>query len=158
MDRGSAVSNVVPVDWKMPRSRVDYILRSELKEKRLGSVSKRPLCGVDADVAGERPSKSVAFQFDDAGCRLSSAGCELVCVSDSGQPFPSSARPDDTDYGTSEFEFIARRRFDDVSKGRVHETARMGLTGSSETIQQHGLGAGRSKNYPGDSARTLLKE
>ena len=43
VDHGSAGSNVVPVDIEMPRSRVDYILRSGLKEKRIGSVSKRPL-------------------------------------------------------------------------------------------------------------------
>ena len=30
VDRGSAGSNVVPVDKEMPRSRVDYFLRSEL--------------------------------------------------------------------------------------------------------------------------------
>ena len=84
VDRGSAGSNVLPVDKEMPRSCVDYILRSELKEKSIGSVSNWPLCDVDADLAGERPSKSVAFQFDDEGGRLSSPGCELVGVSEAG--------------------------------------------------------------------------
>ena len=65
---------MVPVDKEIPKSSVDYILRAELKEKRLGSVSKRSLCDVDADVAGKRPSESVAFQFDNAGARLFSAG------------------------------------------------------------------------------------
>ena len=101
-------SNVVPVDKEMPRSHVDDILRSELQEKSIGSVSKRPLCDVDVDAAGERPSKSVASQFDDAGGSLSSAECELAGVSDAGQSFESSSRPDDTDYGTSELESIAR--------------------------------------------------
>ena len=86
-------------------------------------MSKRPLC----DVAGERPSKSVAFQFDDEGGRLPSAGCNLVGVSDAGQWFPSSSRPDDIEYVTSELESIARRRVDDVNERRVHEAAGMGL-------------------------------
>ena len=59
----------------MLRSRVDDILSSELKEKRIGSESKRPLCDVDVGAAGERPSKSVAFQFDNTGGGLFSAGC-----------------------------------------------------------------------------------
>ena len=109
VDRGSVGSNVVPVDKEMLEKPVDYILRSELKEKRLGSVSKRPLCDVDADVEGERPSKSAAFQFDDAGGRLSCAGCKLFGVSDAGQSFPSNCRPDDNDYSTSELESITRR-------------------------------------------------
>ena len=36
-------------------------------------MSKRPLCDND-DVASESPSKSVGFQFDGEGGRLSSAG------------------------------------------------------------------------------------
>ena len=91
---------------------MDNFLRAELKEKRLGSVSKRSLCDVDADVAGERPSNSVVFQFDKASGGLSSAVCKLVGVSDAGQPFPSSFQTDDTDYGTSELESIARKRVD----------------------------------------------
>ena len=65
--RGSTGRIVVPVDEEMLRSCMDDILRSESKEKRIGSVNKRPLCDVDAGVAGERPSKSVAFQFDNEG-------------------------------------------------------------------------------------------
>ena len=70
--------NVVVGDKEMLRSRVNDFLHSELREKRSGSVSKRPLCDVDVGAADERPSKSVAFQFDNAGGRLSSSGCELV--------------------------------------------------------------------------------
>ena len=66
----------------MPMIRVDFILRSELKEKTAGSMGRRPLCDVDTDVACERTSKSVAFHFDHEGGRLSSAGCKLVGVSD----------------------------------------------------------------------------
>ena len=86
----------------MPRSWVDDILRSELPEKKIDSVSKRLLCDVDVGEADDRPSESVAVQFDDAGGRLSSGRCELVGVSDAGQSFSSSSRPDDIDYGTSE--------------------------------------------------------
>ena len=143
VDRGSTGSNVVAFHEEMPRSRVDDILRSELQEKRNGSVSKRPLCDVDVGAADERPSKSVAFQFDDAGGRLYS-GCELVGVSDAGQSFLSSSRPDDTDFGTSELESIARKRVDDVSGRRVHEAAGMGLPCYSGTTVQHGLRTGRS--------------
>ena len=71
--RGSTGSNLVPLGKEMPKSSVDYILRAELKKKRLGSVSKRSLCDVDADVAGERSPKSVAFHSDNAGGRLFSA-------------------------------------------------------------------------------------
>ena len=158
VDRGSTASNVVPVDEEMPRSHVDDILRSGLKEKRIGSVSKRPLCDVNVGAVGERPSKCVAFQFDNASGRLSAVGCDLVGVSDAGQSFPSSSRPDDTDYGTSELESIARNQVDDISGSRVHEAAGMGLPCSAGTTVQHVLGTGRSKYYPSDSARTLLKE
>ena len=158
VDRDNTGINVVPVDKEIPRSGVVYILCSRLKEKRLDRVSKRPLCDVDFDVAAERPSKSVAFHFADEGGRLSSAGCELVGVSDDGQSFPSSSRPVVTDYVTSELVSIVRRRVDDVSGRRVHEVARIGLPGSSGTTVQHDFGTGRSKYYPSDSARTFLKE
>ena len=82
----------------------------------------------------------------------------LVGVSDAGQSFPSSSRPDDTDYGTSELESIARRRVGDLSGRRVCEAAGLNLPGSSKATVQPGSGAGRSKFYPSESARTLLKE
>ena len=84
--------------------------------------------------------------MDDAGGRLFSERCTLVGVSDAGQSFPSSSRPHDTDYGTSELESIARRRVGDVSKRRVCEAAGLNLPGSSGATVQPGLGAGRS-NY-----------
>ena len=55
MDRGNTGSCVVTVDDEIPRSRVDDILRSELREKTIGGGSKRPLGDVDIDVADERP-------------------------------------------------------------------------------------------------------
>ena len=157
MDRGNPRNAVVTVDGEISRSRVDDILRSDLREKNFGCGSKRPLCDVDIGVADERPSKSVAFDIDDAGGRLFSERCTLVGVSDADQSFPSSSRPDDTDYGTSELESIARRRVDDLSGGRVCETAESDLPGFSGATVQRGLGAGRSKYYPSESARTLLK-
>ena len=157
MDRGNPGSGVVTVDDEIPRSWVDDILRSELGEKNIGGGSKRPLCDVDIGLADERPSKSVAFDVDDAGGRLFSERCTLVGVSDAGQSFPSSSRPDDTDYGTSELESIARRRVGDLSGGRVCETAESDLPGFSGATVQPSLGAGRSKYYPSESARTLLK-
>ena len=41
VDRGRTGSNVVPVDTELPRSHVDDISRSELKEKTIGRASKR---------------------------------------------------------------------------------------------------------------------
>ena len=158
MDRNNPGSDVLTVDDEIPRSRVDDILRSELGAKNIGGGSKRPLCDVDNGVADERPSKSVAFDIDDAGGRLFSERCTLVGVSDAGQSFPSSSRPDDTDHGTSELESIARRRVGDLSRGRVCETAESHVPGFSGATVQPGLGAGRSKYYPSESARTLLKE
>ena len=79
-------------------------------------------------------------------------------MSEAGQSFPSSSRPDDTDCGTSELESIARKRVDDVSGKRVHEAARMGLPCASGATVQHGLSTGRPKYYTSDSARTFLKE
>ena len=117
MDRGNPGNGVVIVDDEIPRSRVDNILRSELREKNFGGGSKRPLCDVDIGVADERPSMSVAFDIDDAGGRLFPERCTLAGVSDAGQSFPSSSRPDDIYYGTSELESIARRRVDDLSGG-----------------------------------------
>ena len=145
MDRGNAGIGAVTVDREIPRSRVDDILRSELGGKKIGGGNKRPLCEADVSVADERPSKSVAFEFDDAGGKLFSERCTLVGVSDAGQSFPSSSRPDDTDYGTSELESIARRRVGDLSGGRVYGTAESDLPGSSGATVQPGLGAGRSK-------------
>ena len=55
-------------------------------------------------------------------------------------------------------ESIARRRVDDMSGRRVHEAAGMGLPCSSGTTVQHGLGTERSKYYPSNSARALVKE
>ena len=157
MDRGNPGNGVVTVDDEIPRSRVDDISRSELREKNNGGRSKRPLCDVDIGVADERPSKRVAFDIDDAGGRLFSARCTLVDVSDAGQSFPSSSRPDDTDYGTSELMSIARMRVGDLSGGRVCETAESDLPSFSGATVQPGLGAGRSKYYASESARTLLK-
>ena len=157
MDRCNPGSGVVTVDDEIPRSRVDDILHSELREKNIGGGNKRPLGDVDIGVADERPSKSVAFDIDDAGGRLFSERCTLVGVSHAGQSFPSSSRPDDTEYGTSELEPIARRRVGDLSGGRVCETAESDLPGFSGATVQLGLGAGRSKYYPSESARTLLK-
>ena len=113
MDRGNPGSGVVTVDDEIPRSRVDVILRSELGKKNIGGGSKRPLCDVGIVMADERPSKSVAFDIDVAVGRLFSERCTLVGASDAGQSFPSSSRPDETDYGTSELEWIARRRICD---------------------------------------------
>ena len=158
MDRGNTGSGVVTVDDENARSRVDDILRSELREKNFDGGTKRPLCDVDIGVADERPSKSVAFEFDDAVGRLFAERCTLVGVSDAGRSLPSSSRPDDTYYVTSELESIARRRVGDVSEWRVCEAAGLDLPGSSGATVQPGLGAGRSKYYPSESARTLLKE
>ena len=158
MDRGSTGNNVVAVDEEMSRSRVDAVLRLELQEKAIGSLGKRPLCDVDVGAADERPSKSVAFHLDNVGGRMSTGECGLVGVSDAGQSFPSSSRPDDTHYGTSELESIARKRVDVVGGERIWEAAGLVLPGSSGTTVQHGLGKGRSKFYPSESARTLFKE
>ena len=45
-----------------------------------------------------------------------------------------------------------------MSERRVCEAAGLDLPGSSGATVQPGLGAGRSKYYPSESARTLLKE
>ena len=155
---GSTGRDVVAVDEEMPKSLMDDILRSGLQEKDIGSVSKRPLCDVDVGAADKRPSKKVAFQLDNTGGRLFSVEYELVGVSNAGQSFPSSSRPDDTVYGTSELESIARKRVDDVSGRRFREAAGLDLPGSIGTTVQHGLGTERSNYYPSESARTLLKE
>ena len=84
--------------------------------------------------------------------------CTLVGVSGAGQSFSSSSRPDDTGYGTSELESIARRRVGSLSRGRVFEVAEPDLPTVSGAAVQPDLGVGRSKYYPSESARTLLKE
>ena len=158
VDRDNTGSGVVTVDDEFPRGQVDSILRSELQEKTIGGRSKRSLCDVGFGVVDERPSKSVAFEFDDSGGRLFSDRCTLVGVSDAGQSFPSSSRPGDTDYGTSELESIARRRVGSLSGGRVFEVAEPDLPTVSGGTMRPDLGVGRSKYYPSESARTLLKE
>ena len=158
VDRRNTGSGLVTVDDEIPRSHVDDILRFEFREKKIGGRSKRSLCDVDFGVADERSSKSVAFEVDDAGGKLFSERCTLVDVSGAGQSFPGSSRPDDTDYGTSELESIARRRVGSLSGGRVFEAAESDLPGVSRATLQPGLSAGRSKYYPSESARTLLKD
>ena len=151
-------SDIVTGDDEFPRSQVDEILRVELGGKKTGVGSKRPLCDVGLDVADERPSKSVAF---DVGGSVGKSVCDrytVIGVSDAGQSFPSSSRLDDTEYGTSELESIARRRVNDLSGGRVFEAVESDVPAVSGASVQPGLGAGRSKYYPSESARTLLKE
>ena len=109
-------------------------------------------------MADERPSKSVAFEVDDSGGNMLCNRFTVIGVSDAGQSFPSSSRPDDTDYGTSELESIARRRVGSLSGGRVFESVEPDFLAVSGAKVQPGLGAGRSKFYPGESVRTLLKE
>ena len=79
-------------------------------------------------------------------------------MSDAGQSFPSSSRFDETESGTSELESIARRRAGSLSGGRVFEAVESNLLAVSGATVQLGLGAGRSKYYPSESAGTLLKE
>ena len=109
VDRDNTGSGMVTVGDKFPRSQVDEILRAELRGKKIGVGSKRPLCNVELGVADERPSKSVAFEVDDSGGKSFCDRYTVIGVSDAGQSFPSSSRPDDTEYGTSELESIARR-------------------------------------------------
>ena len=117
VDRDNTGSGMVTGDNEFPRSQVDEILRAELGGKKIGFGSKRPLCDVWLGVADERPSKSVAF---DVGGSIGKSTCDrytVICVSDAGQSFPSSSRLDDTEYGTSELESIARRRVDILGGG-----------------------------------------
>ena len=158
VDRDNTGSGVVTADNEFPRGQVDSILRSELQEKTIDGRSKWSLCDVDFGVVDERPSNSVAFEFDDSGDRLFSDRCTLVGVSDAGQSFPSSSRPGDTDYGTSELESIARRRVGSLSGGMVFEVAELDLPTVSGATVWPDLGVGRSKYCPSESARTLLKE
>ena len=158
VDRDNTGSGMVTVDDKFPRSQVDEILRAELGGKKIGVGSKRPLCDVELGMADQRPSKSVAFEVGDS---IGKSVCDrytVIGVSDAGQSFPSSSRLDDTEYGTSELESIARRRVDNLSGGRVFEAVESDLPAASGATVQPGLGAGRSKYYPSESARTLLKE
>ena len=158
VDRDNTGSGVVTADNKFPRSQVDEISRAELGGKKIAVGRKRSLCDVEFGVADERPSKSVAFEVDDSGGKSFCDRYTVVGVSDAGQSFPSSSRPDDTEYGTSELESIARRRVGSLSGGRVFEVAESDLPAVSGATVQPGLGAGRSKYYPSESARTLLKE
>ena len=151
-------SGMVTGDEKFPRSQVDEILRAEMGGKKIGGGSKWPLRDVELGVADERPSKSVAF---DVGDSIGKSVCDryaVIGVSDAGQSFPSSSRLDDTEYGTSELESIARRRVDNLSGGRVFEAVETDLPAVSRATVESGLCAGRSKYYPSESARTLLKE
>ena len=158
VDRDNTGSGMLTVDNKFPRSQVDEILRAELGGKKIDVGSKRSLCDVELGVADERPSKSVAFEVDDSGGKSFCDIYTVIGVSDTGQSFRSSSRPDDTEYGTSELESIARRRVGSLIGGRVFESVESDLPAVSGATVQPGLGAGRSKHYPSESARTLLKE
>ena len=156
VDPDNTGSAMVTVGDKFPRSQVDEILRAELGGKKMVVGSKRPLCDVELDVADQRPSKSVAFEVGDSIGKSVCNRYTVIGVSDAGQSFPSSSRLDDTEYGTSELESIARRRVDNLSGGRVFEAVESDLPAVSGATVESGLGAGHSKYYPSESARTLL--
>ena len=158
VDRDNTGSGVVTADNKFPRSQVDETLRAGLGGKKIGVGSKRSLCDVEFGVADERPSKRVAFEVDDLGGKTFWDRYTVIGVSDAGQSFPSSSRPEDMEYDTSELESIARRRVGSLSEGRVFEAVESNLLAVFGATVQPGLGAGRSKYYPSESARTLLKE
>ena len=158
VNRDNTGRGMVTGDDGFPRSQVDEVLRAELGGKKIGVGSKRSLCDMGLGVADERPLKSVAF---DVGDSVGKSVCDrytVIGVPDAGQSFPSSSRLDDTEYGTSELESIARRRVDNLSGGgRVFEVVESDLPAVSGATAQPGLGVGRSKYYPSESARTLLK-
>ena len=158
VNRDNTGRGMVTGDDEFPRSQVDKILRAELGGQEIGVGMKRPLCDVERDVTDERPSKSVAFDVEDSIGKSVCNRYSVIGMSDAGQSFPSSSRLDDTEYGTSELESIARRRVDNLSGGRVFGVVESDLPAVSGATAQSGLGGGRSKYYPSESARTLLKE
>ena len=158
VNRDNTGRGMVTGDNEFPRSQVDKILRAELGGQEIGVGMKRPLCDVELDVADERPSKSVAFDVEDSIGKSVCNRYPVIGMSDAGQSFPSSSRLDETEYGTSELESIARRRVDNLGGGRFSEAVESNLPAVSGASVQPGLGGGRSKYYPSESARTLLKE
>ena len=158
VNRDSTGRGMVTGDNEFPRSQVDKILRAELGGQEIGVGMKRPLCDVELDVADERPSKSVAFDVEDSIGKSVCNRYPVIGMSDAGQSFPSSSRLDETEYGTSELESIARRRVDNLGGGWFFEAVESNLPAVSGASVQPGLGGGRSKYYPSESARTLLKE
>ena len=117
VNRDNTGRGMVTGDDGFPRSQVDEVLRAELGGKKIGVGSKRSLCDMGLGVADERPLKSVAF---DVGDSVGKSVCDrytVIGVPDAGQSFPSSSRLDDTEYGTSELESIARRRVDNFEWG-----------------------------------------
>ena len=158
VNRDNTGRGMVTGDDEFPRSQVDKILRAELGGQEIGVGMKRPLRDVERDVTDERPSKSVAFDVEDSIGKSVCNRYSVIGMSDAGQSFPSSSRLDDTEYGTSEMESIARRRVDNLSGERVFGVVESDLPAVSGATAQSGLGGGRSKYYPSESARTLLKE
>ena len=158
VNRDNTGRGMVTGDNEFATSQVDKILRAELGGQEIGVGMKRPLCDVELDVADERPSKSVAFDVEDSIGKSVCNRYPVIGMSDAGQSFPSSSRLDETEYGTSELESIARRRVDNLSGGRFFAAVESNLPAVSGASVQPGLGGGRSKYYPSESARTLLKE
>ena len=158
VNRDNTGRGMVIGDDGFPRSQVDKILRAELGGQEIGVGMKLPLCDVELDVADERPSKSVAIDVEDSIGKSMCNRYPVIGMSDAGQLFPSSSRLDETEYGTSELESIARRRVDNLGGGRFFEAVESNLPAVSGASVQPGLGGGRSKYYPSESARTLLKE
>ena len=158
VNRDNTGRGMVTGDNEFPRSQVDKILRAEMGGREIGVGMKRPLCDVELDVADERPSKGVAFDVEDSIGKSVCNRYPVIDMSDAGQSFPSSSRLDETEYGTSDLESIARRRVDNLGEGRFFEAVESNLPAVSGASVQPGLGGGRSKYYPSESARTLLKE
>ena len=158
VNRDNTGRGMVTGDNEFPRSQVDKISRAELGGQEIGVGMKRPLCDVELDVADERSSKSVAFDVEDSIGKSVCNKYPVIGMSDAGQSFPSSSRLDETEYGTSELESIARRGVDNLGGGRFFEAVESNHPAVSGASVQPGLGGGRSKYYPSESARTLLKE
>ena len=125
MERLNAGSNVVSDDKEMLRSRVDHILGWSWRNKWL-VVWARGLWGCGCLCGRWTCLKNVAFQLDGESGRLSSAGRELVFVSDAGQSTAKISWSDGTDYRTSELETIAWSRVGNVSETRVYEAGELG--------------------------------
>ena len=110
VDPDNTGSGMVTVDDKFPRSPGVRWMRFSVRSWEERRLVLEPsghcvMCSLAWQMNG---LQRVAFEVDDSGGKSFCDRYTVTGVSDAGQLFPKSSRLDDTEYGTSELESIAR--------------------------------------------------
>ena len=136
---------------------VDRSLRSELQQINCNSIKTRVTWGVDVEILGGPPSKSVVLDVA-SECNVRGLfSCCLIGLSLMGQSFPSTSKFSGTDYCISELESLVRKKAEEPVVAHVCVGSAVRFCLPSRSDAQPGLGTGQTTYCPSNSIRTLLK-